>query len=348
MKKSSGKNRHQLFRRRLFWWPVGVVACLVVVTIVIFTASPWPGALLIRSVFTNGAEKIKTALEPHAPDDVTRLADQRYERNSPDTVLDVYYPKGTTTGAVLPTVFWIHGGAWISGSKDDDIPYFEILASKGYTVVAPNYSVGPEQKYPTAVHQLNEALRFMQQNSKRFHVDSSRVVLAGDSAGSQLASQLAVIATSPSYATTMHITPAIAPDQVKGMVLNCGVYDMAALDGLKGILGWGFDIATWSYSGVRNYTTDPAMKQMSTIDYVTADFPATFITGGNGDGLTAVQSKPFAKKLKRLGVNTTTLFFAKDYKPSLPHEYQFTLDNEAGVKALDAILEFLGTRMGTP
>lgn len=342
--------RRSLFRRRGFWWPVGILGGLVVVAVVIFTATPWPGALLIRSVFDNGAQKIKTALEPHAPDDVTRLANQRYQEGSPDTVLDIYYPDDLAADTVLPTVFWIHGGAWISGSKDDDIPYFEILASKGYTVVAPNYSVGPERKYPTAVHQLNTALQYVQRNAARFHVDSGQFVLAGDSAGSQLASQLAIMATSPDYATAMDITPALNPSQLKGMLLNCGVYDMSALNGLKGILGWGFKVATWSYSGVRDYTADPAMKRMSTIDFVTAQFPPTFITGGNGDGLTATQSKPFAKKLAGLGVETTPLFFPADYEPSLPHEYQFTLDNEAGQQALDAMLGFLGThtKTGTP
>lgn len=336
-----------LFRRKGFWWPVGILSGLVVMTVVIFTATPWPGALLIRSVFDSGAQKIKAALEPFAPNDVTRVAEQRYQKNSPDTYFDVYYPDSLAADAVLPTIFWIHGGAWISGSKDDDITYFEILASKGYTVVAPNYSVGPEQKYPTAVHQLNTALQYVQQNAARFHVDSSQFVLAGDSAGSQLASQLATMVTNPDYATAMGISPTLAPSQLKGMFLNCGVYDMSALDDLKGILGWGFDIATWSYSGVRNYTTDPEMKRMSTINYVTAQFPPTFITGGNGDGLTATQSKPFAKKLAALGVETTPLFFPANYKPSLPHEYQFTLGNEAGQQALAGMLDFLGTHTKT-
>ena len=337
-----------VFRRKGFWWPVGILGGLAAVIVVSLTATPWPSALIIRSVFDDGAQKVKTALEPHAPDNVTRLANQRYENGSPDTLFDVYFPDDLAADAALPTIFWIHGGAWISGSKDDDIPYFKILASKGYTVVAPNYSVGPEQKYPTAVHQLNTALKYVQHNAARFHVDSGQFVLAGDSAGSQLASQLATMVTNPDYATAMDIPPALAPSQLKGMLLNCGVYDMSALDDLTGILGWGFKIATWSYSGMRNYTTDPAMKRMSTIDYVTAQFPPTFITGGNGDGLTAKQSKPFAKKLAALGVDTTPLFFPDDYEPSLPHEYQFTLDNEAGQQALAGMLAFLGARTGTP
>lgn len=327
---------------------MAVLAGLVVVMLVAFTASPWPGALLIRSVFENGAAKVKTSLEAHAPGGVTRIANQPYRPGDADAMLDVYYPVSTAAGTALPVIVWTHGGAWISGSKDDDIPYFEILASKGYTVVAPNYSVGPEEKYPTAVLQLNTALGYLQRNSERFHIDVSRIVLAGDSAGSQLASQLATIVTNPRYATEMDITPTLTPGQLKGVVLACGVYDMAALNGLPGIVGWGFDIATWSYTGIRDYASDPNMKQMSTIDYVTSGFPPAFITGGNDDGLTAIQSKPFAAKLESLGVRTQTLFFPKDYTPGLPHEYQFNLDNAAGQKALAQILDFVAQHLGTP
>jgi acetyl esterase/lipase len=327
---------------------VAILAGLVVVMLVTFTASPWPGALLIRSVFENGAAKVKISLEAHTPHGVTRIANQHYSPGDAAAMLDVYYPEGIAAGTALPVIMWTHGGAWISGSKDDDIPYFEILASKGYTVVAPNYSVGPEEKYPTAVHQLNSALEYLQHNAERFHIDDSRVVLAGDSAGSQLVSQLATIITNPGYAGEMDVTPALSPGQLKGVVLACGVYDMAALNGLPGIVGWGFDIATWSYTGIRNYADDPNMKQMSTIDYVTSEFPPAFITGGNDDGLTSIQSKPFAAKLDSLGVQTTTLFFPKNYKPGLPHEYQFNLDNAAGQDALAQILDFLGAHLGTP
>lgn len=327
---------------------MAIFVSLVVVALVAFAASPWPGALLIRSVFENGAAKVKTSLEAHSPGGVTRIANQQYSPGSPTALLDVYYPKGTAAGTALPVIMWTHGGAWISGSKDDDIPYFEILASKGYTVVAPNYSVGPEEKYPAAVHQLNSALEYLQRNAERFHIDDSRVVLAGDSAGSQLSSQLATIVTNPAYAREMDVTPALRPGQLKGVVLTCGVYDMAALNGLPGIVGWGFDTATWSYTGIRDYADDPDMKQMSTIDYVTREFPPAFITGGNDDGLTSTQSKPFAAKLDSLGVQTTSLFFPKEYKPELPHEYQFNLDNAAGQEALAQILHFLSAHLGTP
>ena len=308
------------------------------------TASPSPGALLIRAVFGRDAAKVKAALEAHAPGDVRRIGNQRYGEG-PDALLDVYLPASVADGGeVLPTIVWTHGGAWISGNKSDAAPYFAILAAAGYTVVAPNYSVGPRRQYPTAVFQLNAALRYLQENAERLHIDRGRVVLAGDSAGAQLTSQLATIVTNPDYARTMGITPALDATQLQGLVLCCGVYNLAALDHLRGVLGWGFHIATWSYSGVRHYASDPALKLMSTVDYVTADFPAAFITGGNGDGLTTIQSKPLAAKLEGLGVPTTALFFPDDYTPALPHEYQFNLDTAAGKEALERILGFLEER----
>src|SRR5699024_11006578 len=90
----------------------------------------------------------------------------------------------------------------------------------------------------------------------------------------------------------------------------------------------------------RDYDDDPALAELSTINYLTPDFPPTFITGGNADALTDQQSKPFASRLKQLDVDTRTLFFPSDYTPALGHEYQFNLDIAAGKKALHEIVAF--------
>ena len=80
---------------------------------------------------------------------------------------------------------------------------------------------------------------------------------------------------------------------------------------------------------------------MSPYYYATKDFPATFISGGNGDPLTNKQSIPLADKLKGLGVPVTTLFYPADHTPSLPHEYQFNLDTTDGQQAFNRMLAFL-------
>ena len=341
-------------RKKWLWRTLAVIAGLVVVTVLVFTVSPWPSALIIRQVFQDGAKKTAAIMAPYAPTSgVDSVLDVQYATDSSQphvnasdfTQLDVFYPTGTTTQ--LGTVIWTHGGAWISGNKSNDRSYFEILASKGYTVVGLNYTYGPEATYPTAVFELNQAHQFLLDNAEKFHIDPSKIVLAGDSAGAQLSSQLAALITNPDFAKEMDFTPALSPEQLQGVVLNCGVYQLTSLIGAKGILGWGDDVSLWAYTGDRDITTSPAMAQMSTINHVTGNFPATYISGGNADPLTAENSRPFAAKLQSLGVNVTELFWPADYTPPLPHEYQFKLNLDAAQTALNETLSFLNERIGS-
>lgn len=346
--------RRRFYQRRWFQWPVGTLLIAIVAVLLAFNLSPRPGAFLIRRVFEQDSERVKAALDAHAPAaGVSTITNEPYRNGDRDALLDVYFPETTAAGERLPVLVWTHGGAWISGSKDDAAPYFALIASEGFTVVALDYSLGPDKTYPTAVHQINDALAYLQQHADRLHVDMTRVVMAGDSAGAQLTSQLAALVTNPAYAAELGIVPALQPDQLRGVILNCGIYDMATfLDHstipttfLADLLVWGTDTSVWAYTGSRD-TDTTATRQMSTIDHVTADFPTTWISGGNGDPLTDEQSKPFASRLAGLGVDVTTLFYSEDHQPSLPHEYQFNLDTEDGQAALQSMLAFLRQRTG--
>ena len=326
---------------------LGVIVGVVAAAAMVATVTPWPSAMLIRSVFTKGGDETAAEMAKHVPDTaLTEKLDVAYAGDGADTTLDVFSPASAT--GPLPTVVWIHGGAWISGSKENVDPYLRILAAKGYTAIGVNYTLGPEGVYPRAVHQLNDALAYIDAHAEELGVDPTQIVLAGDSAGGQLASQMATLVTSPDYAEIMGIEPAIAADQLVATVLNCGVYDLAALAQLDGILGWGFKSAMWAYSGTRTWAEDSTGATMSTVDWVTADFPPTYISGGNGDGLTWLQSIPMAKRLDELGVEVTTLFWPAPHEPKLPHEYQFHLDLPDAQTALQKTLDFLDAHTTRP
>ncbi|MBW8871773.1 MAG: alpha/beta hydrolase [Leifsonia sp.] len=320
------------------------VTALVLLCVLILaslaSASPWPSALVIRSVFEKGAAETVAEMKPFVP--TTGIHAQtglRYAPGSPDTTFDVFRPD--TADEPLPTVVWIHGGAWISGASENVDPYLQILAADGFTTVGLNYTVGPEATYPTAVRQLNEALAYLTAHADSLGIDPDRIVLAGDSAGSQLASQLAVMTTNPEYANLLGIAPALEPSQLSGVVLNCGVYDLGALASLTGIDGWGFKTALWSYSGTKEWSQTYVGSTMSTIQHITPDFPPTYISGGNGDGLTWTQSVPMAEALRSKGVDVTELFWPAEHQPALPHEYQFHLKFAEAHLALEATLRFL-------
>ncbi|PJJ55144.1 alpha/beta hydrolase [Compostimonas suwonensis] len=331
--------RTSALRRVAPWAGLLALAGVVVGGVLAVVATPWPGALLIRAVFQRNNAKLKLVMEKHAPAGIERVAELQYREGDDDAHLDVYFPQGTS--GPLPTIVWTHGGAWISGGKDDDTPYFQLLAKEGFTVVGLDYSLGPERRYPTAVEQLNDAHAYLLANAERLHVDTDRIFLAGDSAGAQLSSQLATLVTNPAYALDVGVTPALRRDQLRGVVLNCGIYQVMPLVGATGLFGWGDIQSIWAYTGHRDFASSRAVDQMSTHFHVTAEFPPTYLSGGNGDPLTDSQAKPFAERLGALGVDVTTLFWPDDREPALPHEYQFDLDTEAGQTALRATIDFL-------
>ena len=319
---------------------LAVIVAVVAVIAIIGAVTPWPSAMIIRAVFTKGGDDTAAEMDRHVPDtELSVQQDVAYADDGADTTMDVFRP--ASASGPLPTVVWIHGGAWISGAKENVDPYLRILAAEGYTTIGVNYTIGPEGVYPLAVNQLNDALAYIDAHADELGVDPTQIVLAGDSAGAQLASQLATLITSRDYAEIMGMTPALASDQLVATVLNCGVYDLAALARLQGIAGWGFKSAMWAYSGTKTWAEDSTGATMSTVDWVTADFPTTYISGGNGDGLTWLQSIPMAQRLDELGVDVTTLFWPAPHEPQLPHEYQFHLDLPDAQTALQQTIDFL-------
>ena len=327
------------YRRKARVIPLAALA-LGVVAALVWTLSPWPAALLIRALFESSADKTVKEMEPYVPDvELDEHLDVSYGSAGKDTSLDVFTPVGAT--GPLATVVWIHGGAWISGNKESVRPYVRILASHGYTTVALNYTVGPEATYPTALTQLNDALGFIVAHAEEYSIDPSRIVIAGDSAGANLTSQLATLTTSPDYASLVGIAPALTSDQLRAVILNCGIYDVSEIPNAPGIGGWGFRVALWAYLGEKDWSSTPGGEQMSTLDDVTADFPETWISGGNDDPLTVGQSQKLAARLDDLGVAVTPVFYDADHTPALPHEYQFHLDLADARAALDSTVEFL-------
>ncbi len=319
---------------------MGFIVILFLALWIAFKVSPWPESLLIRQGFDKNNAKTAKALTKHVPAGVTQIEDQHYRTHDRDATLDVFYPEHTATQ--LPTIVWVHGGAWVAGNKNDVDSYMEILASHGFTTVSVNYTLAPEKQYPTPIIQLNDALNYLIQNAQRLHVDNGRIVLAGDSAGSQITAQMANIITSPSYANEIGIQPHLPANDLKGVLLNCGAYDLALPD-YNGVFGKFLHTVLWAYSGTKNFLNDPKLKTASVANYVTPHFPPAFITAGNIDPLLA-QSTEFAQRLQAQGVPTTTLFYPASHQPELNHEYQFDLDTTDGQHALQQMVSFVQQR----
>jgi acetyl esterase len=243
---------------------------------------------------------------------------------------------------------WVHGGGFVGGVKDERRGYFKIIASHGYVVAGPRYSLAPDHRYPTPPRQMMQALAYLRANAERLRIDPDRIAIAGDSAGAHIAAQLGALVTTPGYADAVDVTPTITREQLQGLVLACGPYDLGLARRSNTESGRRFvKIVLWAYSGTRNFLDDPAFATWSVTDHLTSAFPPALVTVGNADPLRP-HSQLLVEKLRAHGVDTETLFFPDDHQPPLGHEYQFMLDTDAGQRFLDRLLAFLGERLEAP
>ncbi len=99
-------------------------------------------------------------------------------------LLDLHVPDGA---GPFPAAILVHGGGFDEGSKSTNVrPLFDVLANAGFAWFSIDYRLAPEAKFPQAMEDLNSAIRWVKTNAGKYHVDASKVVLIGESAGGYL------------------------------------------------------------------------------------------------------------------------------------------------------------------
>lgn len=127
---------------------------------------------------------------------VERIADVPYlDTAAVHHTLDVYRP--VKREGLLPVVFYIHGGGFRILSKDTHWLMAIAFARRGYVVFNINYRLAPRHPFPAAVEDGCAALAWVAENAARYGGDVDRLVLAGESAGANLATTLAVATSWP-------------------------------------------------------------------------------------------------------------------------------------------------------
>lgn len=114
-----------------------------------------------------------------------------------DLHVDIYRPKGAYSA--LPALLMIHGGGWNSGDKSLQGPMAAVIASRGYIAIPVEYRLTPEAPYPAGLHDVKTAIRWARANAARLGIDSTRIAIAGCSAGGQLAALAGVTNGSPRH-----------------------------------------------------------------------------------------------------------------------------------------------------
>ncbi|USA39801.1 alpha/beta hydrolase [Pelagerythrobacter marinus] len=319
------------------------LALLALATFLAFRFSPWPSVAVIAYAFSDGERVSEAALARHVPPGIETRRDLAYGPGR-DERFDIN--RRAQSPGPQPAIVWVHGGAWIAGSKDGIANYMKVLAGRGFTTVAVEYSTGRGSRYPRPVEQVNRALGHIVANAGALGIDPDGIVLAGDSAGAQIAAQVALLTTDDRYARALGIAPQVDRGAIRALLLLSGAYDLGSVD-LEGDYGWFVRSVLWAYSGSRDFLEDERFALASVTDHVGPAFPPSFVSSGNGDPLEP-QARRLAQRLRGEGVAVETLFFAAGRRPELPHEYQFNLDDPAGAEALERMAAFAHRHAGSP
>ncbi|KOP65591.1 hypothetical protein AMS62_10295 [Bacillus sp. FJAT-18019] len=323
---------------KLLRWIVLTPVLLLLGIVVIINISPYPFIYWFRHQPDPGPAQAPDHYEEYeALVEVRR--DLVYPSKYKSNTLDIYYPKDDK--GKNPTLLWAHGGAFVVGDKSGTEYWCTMMASRGYTVVSINYEVAPEAKYPAPIIQFGEAYEYLNTLAPEFpSLDLDRLVVGGDSAGAQIASQFLALQTNPELSRSMGIAPVVSKDQLKAAVLYCGPYNVKRLADVKGRMeNFFLKQIGWAYLGERKWRDGVKAEQASTVNHVTGDYPPVFITDGN-TGSFEKHGRELEEALKSQGVPVTSLFYPLDHGV-VYHEYQFKLDSAEAKECFDQTLSFL-------
>jgi acetyl esterase/lipase len=133
--------------------------------------------------------------------------------------MDVYRPVGDAT---LPTLVFFYGGSWKSGRREWYRWAGQMLARQGFVVAVPDYRHWPPVRVEGFLQDAARAVAYVHAHAAEWHGDPDRLFLVGHSAGSYIASMLAV---EPRWLEVN----GMKPTQITAVVGLAGPYDFVPI-----------------------------------------------------------------------------------------------------------------------
>ena len=140
-----------------------------------------------RKVLAGAQSGVKLTLPP------AQVSEKTIKVDGGDIKLTIVRPAGVK--GVLPAFMFFHGGGWVLG----DFPTHErmvrdLVVHSGAVAVFVNYTPSPEAGYGVAINQAYAATKWVAEHGKDIKVDGARLAVAGNSAGGNMATVVALMA----------------------------------------------------------------------------------------------------------------------------------------------------------
>ncbi len=247
-----------------------------------------------RAVLTGAQASVKVDLSG------VEVSERSIDANGQKITLKIVRPakiKGD-----LPVFMFFHGGGWVLG----DFPTHQrlirdLVVGSGAVAVYVDYTPSPETRYPTAINQAYAATRWVAEHGRQIGVDGSRLAVAGNSVGGNMAAVVALMAKEQK-------TPALRFQLLLWPVTDAnfdnGSYQQFAEGHFltKGMMKWFWD----------NYTTDAGQRAQIHASPLQASseqlrgLPAALVQTAEFDVLRD-EGEAYARKLDAAGVPVTAV-----------------------------------------
>jgi acetyl esterase len=222
-----------------------------------------------------------------------------------------FYSPVASGGDPLPALIYFHGGGFVIGDLETHDGLCRMLANEGGVhVIAVDYRLAPEHKFPAAVEDAFAAVEWVEANASDLGIDANRLAVGGDSAGGNLAAVVAQMAKekgAPSIAYQMLFFPVTQARANTKSMRDCAegyFLERATMD-------WFFN----NYLGASADTSDLRISPLLAKDV--SGLPPAYVMLAGYDPLHD-EGLAYAEKLKAAGVNVTVA----DY-PGLVHDFIF-------------------------
>ncbi|GAB2999813.1 alpha/beta hydrolase [Streptomyces pseudoechinosporeus] len=243
-------------------------------------------------------------------------------------------------GGVLPVIVYLHGAGWVFGNAHThDRLVRELAVGTGAAVVFPEYDLSPEARYPVAIEQNYTVARWIVSDGAAHSLDATRIAVAGDSVGGNMAAALTLMAKERGDVPLVQ------------QVLFYPVTDAAFDTGSYQQFAEGYflrrDAMQWFWD---QYTTDEAQRAEITASPLRAtteqlaDLPPALVITAEADVLRD-EGEAYAGKLRKAGVPVTAVRYQ-----GIIHDFVMLnalADTHAARAAIGQAISTLRTALGT-
>ena len=206
-----------------------------------------------------------------------------------------------TTAGRGPVIMYLHGAGWVMGdATTHDRLVRELAVGANATVVFLDYDRAPEHRYPVAIEEAYAATRYVTEHAEEFDVDATRLVVAGDSVGGNMATVVCLLARQRS-------DPGIAGQLLFYPVTNAD-FDTASYKQFANgpwltlrAMQWFWDQYLADHSLRKDPTASPLMASLEQL----RGLPRTLIITAENDVLRD-EGEAYGRKLIGAGVQVVT------------------------------------------